>query len=97
MTSAKAITETIRNIEGLDISKSKESRGRVSTFRNEGYKIAKNGNSWRISYLASSPHPSGEGFFARRWIALERLFIELSSDGFNVALDGWSLLIEGRK
>ena len=93
MTSAKAITQAIQRIEGLDISKSQESRGRVSTFRNEGYKIVKSGNSWRISYLSSAPHNSGEGFFARRWIAVEMMFIQLSSDGFEVSLDGWSLVI----
>jgi hypothetical protein len=96
MTSSKAITESIRRIEGLHISKSEESRGSVSTISNEGYKITKSGSSWRISYLSSAPHNSGEGYFARRWIALEMMFIQLSSDGFEVKLDGWNIVIPNK-
>lgn len=91
----QAITKAIKAIDGLDISKSVDTRGRVSTFTNEGYKITKTLEGWNINYVSASSgmntQKAHNRFYVTKWTILERIFIELSSAGYDVTYNNHTI------
>jgi len=77
-------------IKATGLPKSELYRGRVSELRSEGYKVSKDGNTIVVSYLPYSTitnEASREAFRIRRFHAIEKMFIELSSCGYDATLD----------
>ena len=91
-TSINAVSKIVKN---LDITKSECSRGRISVHRSEGYRIKNTDDGIRVDYInASTSMKTTNDFLLRQYLAIEKIFIELSSDGYEVNLQWPSILIK---
>ena len=83
-----------RKLNKLDIFKSETERTRVSEFTSEGYRVTQLEDGVRVDYVgASTSRRMSDEFRLRQFLAIEKMFIELSWDGYAVTLDWPSILI----
>jgi hypothetical protein len=77
-----------RFIKNLDVWKSETSKGRVSDFVTEGYKVQNINNEIFVQYVsASNNFRSTDLFRKRQFLAVEKMFVELSQAGYEVILE----------
>ena len=83
-----------RKLNKLDIFKSETSRTRVSEFTSEGYRVKQLEDGVLIDYVgASNSRKMSDEFRLRQFLAIEKIFIELSWDGYEVTLDWPSIKV----
>ena len=83
-----------KRISKLELPKSESSRGRVSEHISEGYRVTQSEDGVWIDYLnASTSMKTTDAFLLRQFLAIEKMFIELSWDGYAVTLDWPSIKV----
>lgn len=94
MTTTISASTISKQISKLDLPKSECSRGRVSDHYSEGYRVINTDDGIRIDYVnASTSMKTTDAFLCRQFLAIEKMFIELSFNGYETTLEWPSIKV----